>query len=456
MQNGTVFGGTRYSGECIGGFNKNGGKNVSTVFGETRYSGDLYWGFLQKRGKNGGTAFGGTQYSGGRYWGLTKAGERMLALYSGRHGIRGPSIGDSKKTGKRMVARYSGGHSFRWGVFYKNGEKNGGTVFVETRYSGDLYWGFYKNGGKNGGTAFGGTQYSGGRRGIGGFTVYCCSLNVQSHPCLSGSANLCNLFRLSEDGRVLFMSGMWDNSLRVGQVNQHEISPLTVLYQHKNVVTCMELDGKYLATGGRDTTVVVWKTLRRQGECVGMKPHPSAILYGHNSAVTCVALSQELDLVVSGSSEGSVLIHTLKLGTYIRTVVPHVPEPENEHLCVKFVGIAGNGNIVITGKIPSKNAAGGFHSVIYLYTINGKMIKRAKFEDEVGAMFLDGERVVLGGLEGSLEIRDTNYINLKHKLRLKSGVLAISKDPRNQHLFVTTSDGKLLILTPTAKAFVKK
>ena len=253
------------------------------------------------------------------------------------------------------------------------------------------------------------------------------------------------------------MSGMWDNSLRIGQVNQHEISPLNVLYQHKNVITCLELDGKFLATGGRDTTVVVWKTLRRDGECIGLKPHPSAILYGHNSAVTCVALSQELDLVVSGSSEGSVLIHTLKLGTYIRTVFPHLPSPEGgDHLCVKFVGISSNGNIVITGKLPSKNATGGFHSVIYLYTVNGKMIKRAKLEDDTGAMFLDGERVVLGGVGGSLEIRDTTYINLKHKLRLKSGVLAISKDPRNHHLFVTTSDGKLLILTSTAKPFVKK
>ena len=455
------------------------------------------------------------RYSGGRgirgnvLGVLTKTGERILAQYSGRHGIRGTCIGGFTKTGKEWwhgirgdTVLYSGAQY--WG-FNKSGGKNVGTVFGETRYSGAQYSGFKKNGEKNGGTVFGGHSFRWGVlgvlqkrgkewwhsvrgdtvfgrpllgvlqkrgkewwHGIRGDTVfggparywgfYSILLFIKRTitPCLSGAANLCNLFRLSEDGRVLFMSGMWDNSLRVGQVNQHEISPLTVLYQHKNVVTCMELDGKYLATGGRDTTVVVWKTLRRQGECVGMKPHPSAILYGHNSAVTCVALSQELDLVVSGSSEGSVLIHTLKLGTYIRTVVPHVPGPENEHLCVKFVGIAGNGNIVITGKIPSKNAAGGFHSVIYLYTINGKMIKRAKFEDEVGAMFLDGERVVLGGLEGSLEIRDTNYINLKHKLRLKSGVLAISKDPRNQHLFVTTSDGKLLILTPTAKAFVKK
>lgn len=238
-------------------------------------------------------------------------------------------------------------------------------------------------------------------------------------------------------------------------MNQHEIVPGGVLYQHKDVVSCLELSGKYLASGGKDTTVVIWKVLRRGGECRGLKPHPRAILYGHNSQVTCVDLSQELDIVVSGSSEGIVLIHTLKQGTYIRTLVPHLPDAETGHFSVAFVGIAAsNGNIVIAGKLPGKS--GAHHSVLYLYTINGKLVKRARLEDETSHMYLDEDRVVLGGAGGSLEIRDTNYINLKHKLRLKTGVLSVSKDPRSQHLFVTTTDGKLLILTATAKTFTKK
>ena len=275
-----------------------------------------------------------------------------------------------------------------------------------------------------------------------------------SGPFTPGARTPCNLVRLSSDGRVIFTAGLWDNSIRTGRVNQHEIIPLGVLYQHKNVVSCMELDGKFLATGGRDTTVVIWKLERKGGACTGLKPHPSAILYGHNSEVTCVALSQELDVVVSGSTEGIVLIHTLKLGTYIRTLVPHTPaDPDSDHFTVSFVGIASNGNLVIAGKLPSNK--GGYHSVIYLFTINGKLIKRAKLEDETSAMYQEGDRVVLGGATGSLEIRDTDYINIKHKLRLKTGVVAIAKDPRNQHLFVTTTDGKLLILTPTAKPFSK-
>ncbi len=128
------------------------------------------------------------------------------------------------------------------------------------------------------------------------------------------------MVRLSADGRVLFTAGLWDNSIRTGRVNQHEIIPLGVVYQHKNVVTCMELDGKFLGTVGRDTTVVIWKLLRKSGECMGLKPHPSAILYGHNSEVTCVALSQELDIVVSGSTEGSLRILETSICSLLRTM----------------------------------------------------------------------------------------------------------------------------------------
>lgn len=131
--------------------------------------------------------------------------------------------------------------------------------------------------------------------------------------------------RLSEDGNILFSAGLWDNSIRVGKVNQHEIAPLNVYYQHKDIITCLALNGKYVATGARDTTVVIWKINRKGTTCKGLKPHPANILYGHNSEVTCVDLSQEYDVVVSGSKEGIVLLHTLKSGTYVRTLVPHIP-----------------------------------------------------------------------------------------------------------------------------------
>ena len=147
-----------------------------------------------------------------------------------------------------------------------------------------------------------------------------------------------------------------------------------------------------------------------------------------------------------------MLIHTLKQGTYVRTLTPHNPP-----MIVTFVGIAGGtGNIIVAGNVPSTTTKGMVHSVLYLFTVNGKLIKRVKLEDTTNAMYVENDRVVLGGANGSLEIRCTSGLSTKHKLRLKSGVVSVSIDPRKQHLFVTTNDGKMVIITSTAKPFVKK
>ena len=262
---------------------------------------------------------------------------------------------------------------------------------------------------------------------------------------------------LSDDGKVLILGGMWDNSVRVVQVNQHELIPLSVLYHHKSIITCLKVDGRYLATGGRDTTVVIWIVSQKNGSSRGLEPHPDNILYGHNSEVTCVDINQEFDIVTSGSKEGIVLIHTLKAGTYVRTIIPYQPStPESEHMVITFVKVSPiNGNIIIAGKIPNSNPKGAYHSVLFLYTINGKLIKRARLEARTTAVLCDGKRIVLGSENGCLEIRCTDYLNVKHKLRLKSGVTSLSLDPRNQHLFVCTVDGKLIIITSTAKPFKK-
>lgn len=292
-----------------------------------------------------------------------------------------------------------------------------------------------------------------------------CELDPQLEHgmrCITGpfcpSVKMSNVVRLSSDGKILFTAGLWDNSLRVSSVTQYEISPLSVFYQQKDLITCLEINGSYVATGARDTTIVIWKMLDKHGHCTGLAPHPHQILYGHNSEVTCVALSQEFDIVVSGSNDGNVLIHTMRQGTYVRTVVPYVPpEADRPNMSVSHVGISeNNGNICIAGKLAKKVKSEGFYHVLFLYTINGKLIRRVVLEDETSAICLSAGRIVLGSVKGSLEVRCTDQLEVKHKLRLKAGVSTISLDPRKQHLFVSTKDGKLLVLTATAGKVVKK
>ena len=46
------------------------------------------------------------------------------------------------------------------------------------------------------------------------------------------------------------------------------------------------------------------------------------VLYGHELAVTCVGLSVCLDLAVTGSRDGTVNLHSVREGQYLRTIRP--------------------------------------------------------------------------------------------------------------------------------------
>jgi WD40 repeat protein len=44
------------------------------------------------------------------------------------------------------------------------------------------------------------------------------------------------------------------------------------------------------------------------------------ILRGHDDEITCIQLSVDLDVCISGSRDGTIVIHTLIGGNYVRTV----------------------------------------------------------------------------------------------------------------------------------------
>jgi WD40 repeat protein len=52
-----------------------------------------------------------------------------------------------------------------------------------------------------------------------------------------------------------------------------------------------------------------------------LSKHPQHILYGHDAAVSCIDIHAGLNLVVSGSEDGTIILHTLQEGEYIRSIV---------------------------------------------------------------------------------------------------------------------------------------
>ena len=83
------------------------------------------------------------------------------------------------------------------------------------------------------------------------------------------------------------------------------------------------------ATGSRDTTLLVWEIapraqhtrMQRSGLIRGpapllqpLTPRPRLLLTGHESVVVCVVVCTQLDLIVSASAAGALLMHSLGSG----------------------------------------------------------------------------------------------------------------------------------------------
>jgi WD40 repeat protein len=101
------------------------------------------------------------------------------------------------------------------------------------------------------------------------------------------------------------------------------------LRQHKGRITCISLgrDERTLVTGSSDCTLLVWQLeyeeaankiagLLQEGKTY-VKSEPRHRLRGHEDEVVAVAVQSELDVCVSVSARGLVLLHSLRKGWFL-------------------------------------------------------------------------------------------------------------------------------------------
>uniref|UniRef100_A0A667HBP5 Neurobeachin like 1 n=1 Tax=Lynx canadensis TaxID=61383 RepID=A0A667HBP5_LYNCA len=169
------------------------------------------------------------------------------------------------------------------------------------------------------------------------------------------------LFIVSHDAKLLFSAGHWDNSIQVmsltkGKTISHNI-------RHMDIVTCLATDycGIHLISGSRDTTCMIWQIIQQGGVPVGLASKPFQILYGHTDEVLSVGISTELDMAVSGSRDGTVIIHTIQKGQYMRTLRP--PCESSLLLTVPNLAISWEGHIVIYSSTEEKTNLKVYNSI---------------------------------------------------------------------------------------------
>ncbi|CAF0785781.1 unnamed protein product [Brachionus calyciflorus] len=290
------------------------------------------------------------------------------------------------------------------------------------------------------------------------------------------------LFVLTHDSKLLISGAHWDNSIRVFSFSKYR--NIAQLYQHSNIVTCLAIDytSSFIVSGSKDCTCIIWQIIQEYGNCINLEPSPIHVLYGHTDTVTSVEISNELDIVLSGSLDGTVNIHTLKSGRYVQTL-----NFNNE-----FISLFTSINLKLSNErhiliytssigIDKNNDEESRKSLyeIFVYSINGQLTSREKLNFPVQDMIFKDNYLILALLishkspnnnenntsfNSSLGDVDTDgkkgvyytskivfkdYYDMKtvQTMRLKAPITCMNLTRDDSHLLVGLKDGKLIVIT---------
>uniref|UniRef100_A0A5F8HHG4 Neurobeachin-like protein 2 n=1 Tax=Monodelphis domestica TaxID=13616 RepID=A0A5F8HHG4_MONDO len=246
---------------------------------------------------------------------------------------------------------------------------------------------------------------------------------------------------VAPDGKLLFSGGHWDGSLRVTSLPRGKL--LSQLSHHIDIVTCLALDlcGLYLISGSRDTTCMVWQVLQQGGLSAGLAPKPVQVLYGHEAEVTCVAISTELDMAVSGSKDGTVIIHTIRRGQFVASLQPlggAVPGP------VAHLALGPEGQIVVQSLAQERPGTSYF---LHLYSVNGRLLASQKLEEQSTALALTDAFVLLGTAQCNLHILHLHsLLPAVPSMSMKVPIHSVAVTKERSHILVGLEDGKLIVV----------
>ncbi|GAV66852.1 WD40 domain-containing protein/Beach domain-containing protein/Laminin_G_3 domain-containing protein [Cephalotus follicularis] len=243
----------------------------------------------------------------------------------------------------------------------------------------------------------------------------------------------------------LISCGTWENSFQVLSLNDGRM--VQSIRQHKDVVSCVAVtaDGSILATGSYDTTVMVWEVRARSPEkrvrCTPSELHrkdyvivetPFHILCGHDDVITCLYVSVELDIVISGSKDGTCVFHTLRDGRYVRSL----RHPSGSAIS-KLVA-SQHGRIILYADDDLS---------LHLYSINGKHIASSESNGRLNCVELSGcgEYLVCAGDQGQIVVRSMNTLEVVKRYNGVGKMITSLTVTPEECFLAGTKDGILLV-----------
>lgn len=244
----------------------------------------------------------------------------------------------------------------------------------------------------------------------------------------------------------LISCGNWENSFQVMSLSDGRV--VQTIRQHKDLVSCLAVssDGSTLATGSYDTTVMVWHAYRgRPGEKrprnvqteTSRKDYviiesPFHILCGHDDIITCLFVSVELDIVISGSKDGTCIFHTLREGRYVRSI----QHPSGSALS-KLVA-SQHGRLVFYAESDLN---------LHMYSINGKHIASSESNGRLNCIELSscGDFLVCAGDHGQIVLRSMHSLEVVRRFEAVGKTITSLAVTPEECFIAGTKDGSLLL-----------
>ncbi|KAH7524781.1 hypothetical protein FEM48_Zijuj06G0155600 [Ziziphus jujuba var. spinosa] len=244
----------------------------------------------------------------------------------------------------------------------------------------------------------------------------------------------------------LISCGNWENSFQVISLNDGRM--VQSIRHHKDVVSCIAVssDGSILATGSFDTTIMVWEVFRgrnlekRVRSTQAELPRkdyvivetPFHILCGHDDIITCLFVSVELDIVISGSKDGTCVFHTLREGRYVRSL-------RHPSGCALSKLVASrHGKIVFYADDDLS---------LHLYSINGKHLASSESNGRLNCVELSrcGDFLVCAGDHGQIVVRSMHSLQVIKKYNGVGKVITSLTVTPEECFLAGTKDGCLLV-----------
>ncbi|CAG8463161.1 6634_t:CDS:10 [Paraglomus brasilianum] len=249
-------------------------------------------------------------------------------------------------------------------------------------------------------------------------------------------------FAVSKDGKVLISCGHWNNTVKITLAGTGKT--IDSLSGHEDIVTAVAMseDGKTLVTGSRSSKVLSWDVhVTSDNEFLFVdKKKPVHAFYGHDDEITCVAANAEHDVLLSGSKDGTCIVHSLRNAQYVRTLCPF----DDTESSVEIVCISKDANLILYTEYNGEY-------YLHTYSINGKLLNYVEISDKLNDMIISTERNVLltSDDKGQIFIYDALSLNLysEYDIPLVGRSIALS----DNQIYVAGDDGKLLIISRSSR-----